>query len=68
MENILTIFVNYNRYILLKQEVVFKLKTFKQDMSGYIILNKGWFMQTYILNKSALITIQKNEFLYSLKI
>jgi len=63
MENILTIFVNYNRYILLKQEVVFKLKTFKQDMSGYIILNKGWFMQTYILDKSAFITIQKNKFL-----
>jgi len=61
MENILTIFVNYNRYILLKQEVVFKLKTFKQDMSGYIILNKGWFMQTYILDKSAFITIQKNK-------
>jgi len=61
MENILTIFVNYNRYILLKQEVVFKLRTFKQDMSGYIILNKGWFMQTYILDKSAFITIQKNK-------
>jgi len=61
MENILTIFVNYNRYILLKQEVVFKSKAFKQDMSGYIILNKGWFMQTYILDKSAFITIQKNK-------